>query len=39
MFGRLRDWRRVVTRCDRCPKVLISGIALAATVFFRMRRL
>ena len=21
MFGRLKDWRRVATRYDRCPKV------------------
>ncbi|WP_299644146.1 transposase [uncultured Ruegeria sp.] len=32
MFGRLRDWGRVATRPDRCPKVFISAIALAATV-------
>ena len=32
MFGRLKDWRRVVTRYDRCPKVFLSAIALAATV-------
>ena len=34
MFGRLKDWRRVVTRYDRCPKVFLSAIALAATVIF-----
>ena len=34
MFGRLKDWRRVATRYDRCPKVLMSAIALAATVLF-----
>ena len=34
MFGRLKDWRRVATRCDRCPKVFLSAIALAATVLF-----
>ncbi len=32
MFGRLKDWRRVVTRYDRCPIVFLSAIALAATV-------
>ncbi|SLN66920.1 Transposase DDE domain protein [Roseisalinus antarcticus] len=32
MFGRLKDWRRVATRSDRCPKVFLSAIALAATV-------
>jgi transposase len=34
MFGRLKDWRRVATRYDRCPVVLLSAIALAATVMF-----
>ncbi|RLK07380.1 IS4 family transposase [Ruegeria conchae] len=33
-FGRLKDWRRVATRYDRCPKVFLSAIALAATVLF-----
>ncbi|WHP68262.1 IS5 family transposase [Phaeobacter inhibens] len=34
MFGRLKDWRRVATRYDRCPKVFLSAIALAAAVIF-----
>ena len=34
MFGRLKDWRRIATRYDRCPKVFLSAIALAATVMF-----
>ncbi len=34
MFGRLKDWRRVATRYDRCPKVFLSAIALAALVIF-----
>ena len=34
MFGRLKDWRRVATRYDRCPMVFLSAIALAATVIF-----
>ena len=34
MFGRLKDWRRIATRYDRCPKVFLSAIALAATVLF-----
>jgi hypothetical protein len=32
MYGRLKDWRRVATRYDRCPEVFLSAIALAATV-------
>ncbi|SFB17086.1 transposase, IS4 family [Poseidonocella pacifica] len=34
MFGRLKDWRRVATRYDRCPKVFCSAIALAALVIY-----
>jgi transposase len=34
MFGRLKDWRRVATRYDRCPKVFLSAVARAATVMF-----
>ena len=34
MFGRLKDWRRVATRYDRCPKVFLSAIALAAVVVY-----
>ena len=34
MFGRLKDWRRVETRYDRCPKVFLSAIALAAIVIY-----
>ena len=34
MFGRLKDWRRVATRYDRCPQVFFSAIALAATIIF-----
>ncbi len=34
MFGRLKDWRRVATRYDRCPETFLSAIALAATVLF-----
>lgn len=34
MFGRLKDWRRVATRYDRCPEVFLSAIMLAATVLF-----
>ena len=36
MFGRLKDWRRVAIRYDRCSETLLSAIAivLAATVLF-----
>ncbi len=34
MFARLKDWRRIATRYDRCSKVSLSAVALAATVIF-----
>lgn len=34
MFARLKDWRRVATRYDRCPKVFLSAVLLGATVMF-----
>ncbi len=34
MFGRLKDWTRVATRYDRCPKVFLSAITLAAIVIY-----
>lgn len=34
MIGRLKDWRRVAIRYDRCPKAFFSAVALAATVIF-----
>ena len=34
MFGRLKDWRRVATRYDGCPKAFLSAIAFAAAVIF-----
>ena len=34
MFGRLKDWRRVATRYDRCPKVFLSAIMLASIVIY-----
>ena len=37
MFGRLKDWRPVATRYDRCPKVFLSAIALAALVIYWLR--
>lgn len=34
IFGRLKDWRRISTHYDRCPKVFLSAIALVAAVLF-----
>jgi len=33
-FARLKDWHRVATHYDRCPKVFLSACALAAVVMF-----
>ncbi|APF38892.1 IS5 family transposase [Chelatococcus daeguensis] len=34
MFGRLKDWRRIATRYDRCATTFLSAVTLAATVIF-----
>jgi transposase len=34
MFGRIKDWRRVHTRYDRCAHTYFSAICIAATVIF-----
>jgi hypothetical protein len=33
-FARLKDWRRIATRYDRCVRVFLSACALAAVVLF-----
>ena len=34
LFGRLKDWRRIATRYDRCAHTFFSAICIAATVSF-----
>ena len=34
MFGRLKDWRRIATRYDRCAHTFFSAICIAATFIF-----
>jgi len=34
MFGRLKDWRRIAMRYDRCAHTFFSAICLAAIVLF-----
>ena len=34
MFGRLKDWRRIATRYDRCAHTFFSAICIAASVTF-----
>ena len=38
MFGRLKDWRRVATRYDRCAHTFFSAICIAATVTFYLNQ-
>ena len=33
-FGRLKDWRRIATRYDRCAHTCFSAICIAATAIF-----
>jgi len=34
MFGRLKDCRRIHTRCDRCAHTFFSSICIAAAIIF-----
>ncbi len=34
MFGRLKDWRRIHTRYDRCAHTYFSAICIAAAAIF-----
>ncbi len=34
MFGRLKDWRRIATRYDRCAHTFFSAICIAAFVIW-----
>ena len=34
LFGRLKDWRRMATRYDRCAHTFKSPICIAATVIW-----
>ena len=34
MFGRLKDWRRIAMRYDRCAHTFMSAICLAPTILF-----
>ena len=34
MFAKLKDWRRIATRYDRCAHTFMSAIYIAATVIF-----
>jgi len=34
MFARLKDWRRISMRYDRCAHTFFGAICIAATVIF-----
>jgi transposase len=34
LFAKLKDWRRIATRYDRCARTFFSAICIAATVIF-----
>ncbi len=38
MFARLKDWRRIATRYDRCAHTFFSAICIAATVAFYLNQ-
>lgn len=37
MFAKLKDWRRVATRYDRCAHTFMSAIHIAATFIFYLK--
>ena len=34
MFGRLKDWRRIATRYDRCADLFLSACTFASVILF-----
>lgn len=37
MCGRIKDWRRIAMRYDRCAHTFFSAICIAATVIFYLK--
>ena len=37
LFAKLKDWRRVATRYDRCADIFMAAITIAATVIFWLK--
>jgi transposase len=37
LFGRIKDWRRIAMRSDRCAHTFFSAIGIAATVLFYLK--
>jgi transposase len=38
MFAKLKDWRRIATRYDRCAHTFFSSICIAAAVAFYLNQ-
>ena len=38
MFAKLKDWRRIATRYDRCSHTFFSAICIAAAVVFYLNQ-
>lgn len=38
LFAKLKDWRRIATRYDRCAHTFFSAICIAATVLFYLNQ-
>ena len=38
MFAKLKDWRRIAMRYDRCAHTFMAAIAIAATMLFWLRQ-
>ena len=38
MFGKLKDWRRIAMRYDRCPETFLAAITIAAIVTFYLNQ-
>lgn len=36
LFAKLKDWRRIATRYDRCAHIFFSAICIAAAVIFSL---
>jgi len=38
LFAKLKDWRRIATRYDRCAHTFFSAISIAATFAFYLNQ-
>lgn len=37
LFAKLKDWRRIATRYDRCADIFLAAIVIAATVILWLK--